>query len=98
MLCQISNNGTKMAHMEYEKRVKHFCLTLLLQLVGVTRFELATPRPPDGYATRLRYTPNFVDAKVAIFFGSAKKNDAFYSLLLNLFKCVTLSPLDTPGL
>lgn len=29
-------------------------------IVGVTRFELATPRPPDGYATRLRYTPNFL--------------------------------------
>ncbi len=24
----------------------------------MTRFELATPRPPDVYATRLRYIPN----------------------------------------
>lgn len=36
---------------------------LIFQLVGVTRFELATPRPPDGYATRLRYTPNFCGCK-----------------------------------
>ena len=42
-------------------------------IVGVTRFELATPRPPDGYATRLRYTPNLVIAKIAIFFSYAKK-------------------------
>ena len=31
---------------------------LIFQSVGVTRFELATPRPPDEYATKLRYTPN----------------------------------------
>ena len=28
--------------------------------VGMTRFELATPRPPDVYATRLRHIPNNV--------------------------------------
>jgi hypothetical protein len=49
------------------------CLLIFFHLVGVTRFELATPRPPDGYATRLRYTPNFVVAKIAIFFSYAKK-------------------------
>lgn len=27
-------------------------------LVGTTRFELATPRPPDVCATGLRYVPN----------------------------------------
>jgi len=27
--------------------------------VGMTRFELATPRPPDVYATGLRHIPNF---------------------------------------
>lgn len=27
--------------------------------VGMTRFELATPRPPDVYATRLRYIPKY---------------------------------------
>jgi hypothetical protein len=26
--------------------------------VGMTRFELATPRPPDVYATGLRHIPN----------------------------------------
>jgi hypothetical protein len=28
-------------------------------LVGMTRFELATPRPPDVCATGLRYIPNY---------------------------------------
>ena len=28
--------------------------------VGITRFELATPRPPDECATGLRYIPLFV--------------------------------------
>ena len=28
-------------------------------LVGTTRFELATPRPPDVCATGLRYVPNY---------------------------------------
>ena len=27
-------------------------------MVGVARFELATSRPPDARATKLRYTPN----------------------------------------
>ena len=27
-------------------------------MVGVTRFELVTSRPPDARATKLRYTPN----------------------------------------
>jgi site-specific DNA recombinase len=31
--------------------------------VGMTRFELATPRPPDVCATGLRYIPNFPDGK-----------------------------------
>ena len=30
--------------------------------VGMTRFELATPRPPDVCATGLRYIPNFWSA------------------------------------
>ena len=34
------------------------------QFVGVTRFELATPRPPDGYATRLRYTPKLLNSQL----------------------------------
>ncbi len=28
--------------------------------VGMTRFELATPRPPDVCATGLRYIPKFI--------------------------------------
>ncbi len=31
---------------------------IVFKLVGVARFELATSRPPDARATRLRYTPN----------------------------------------
>ena len=29
----------------------------MFNLVGVARFELATSRPPDARATKLRYTP-----------------------------------------
>ena len=29
----------------------------MIYLVGVARFELATSRPPDARATKLRYTP-----------------------------------------
>ena len=32
-------------------------------LVGMTRFELATPRPPDVCATGLRYIPKKPDGK-----------------------------------
>ena len=49
-----------------EKTSDNACFRLIIKgftLVGVTRFELATPRPPDGYATRLRYTPNFCACK-----------------------------------
>ncbi len=35
-------------------------------LVGMTRFELATPRPPDVCATGLRYIPKF-DAKLTLY-------------------------------
>lgn len=31
--------------------------TFAVLLVGMTRFELATPRPPDVCATGLRYIP-----------------------------------------
>jgi hypothetical protein len=47
-------------------------LLLYLPLVGMTRFELATPRPPDEYATRLRHIPNFVTAKVTVDSSFAK--------------------------
>ena len=30
-----------------------------ISIVGMTRFELATPRPPDVCATGLRYIPKF---------------------------------------
>ncbi len=31
--------------------------SLFFNMVGVARFELATSRPPDARATKLRYTP-----------------------------------------
>lgn len=33
---------------------------LLFSLVGVTRLELATSRPPDAYSNQLSYTPNYL--------------------------------------
>jgi hypothetical protein len=38
-------------------RESDFNPTPSFSFVGVTRFELATPRPPDECATRLRHTP-----------------------------------------
>ena len=38
----------------------HPCRFLLL--VGVTRLELATSRPPDAYSNQLSYTPSFSKA------------------------------------
>ena len=34
--------------------------------VGVTRFELATTRPPDAYSTGLSYTPKKVRVRVRV--------------------------------
>ena len=48
--------------------------------VGVTRFELATPRPPDEYATRLRHTPK--KWTLNALFSACKCNSRF-------FKCKT---------
>lgn len=31
--------------------------SFFMNMVGVTRFELVTSRPPDARATKLRYTP-----------------------------------------
>ncbi len=36
--------------------------SVLLFLVGVTRLELATSRPPDAYSNQLSYTPSFSKA------------------------------------
>ncbi len=38
-------------------------LRFVIGLVGMTRFELATPRPPDVCATGLRYIPNLAKIK-----------------------------------
>ena len=38
-----------------------------LNMVGVARFELATSRPPDARATKLRYTPMAINSKVGCF-------------------------------
>ena len=49
--------------------------------VGMTRFELATPRPPDAYSNRTELHPEhrpergffrFAGAKVLVFFDACK--------------------------
>ena len=47
--------------MENKKRQNGIAPILSCQ-VGMTRFELATPRPPDVCATGLRYIPKFVNS------------------------------------
>jgi hypothetical protein len=39
--------------------LKRFPIIGNLLIVGMTRFELATPRPPDVCATGLRYIPKY---------------------------------------
>ncbi len=43
-------------------------------MVGTTRFELATPRPPDVCATGLRYVPNL---KRVANIGGKRKNSGY---------------------
>ena len=40
-----------------KKQGRAVLTTLPLRLVGKTRLELATTRPPDAYANQLRYFP-----------------------------------------
>jgi hypothetical protein len=42
------------------------CNGTITILVGTTRFELATTRPPAWYATGLRYVPNLTVEKYLI--------------------------------
>jgi hypothetical protein len=55
--------------------------------VGMTRFELATPRPPDVCATGLRYIPKFcISSEVCPAIGGTTSRN-----FVSLQKCV--SPL-----
>ena len=49
----------------------------LLSIVGMTRFELATTRPPDVYSNRAELHPvaNFSGAKIIIIFQSVQLNN-----------------------
>lgn len=54
---------------------------MLINLVGLARFELTTFRPPDERATKLRHSPtcriyNCVDPKCKDVFGKAAKQRA----------------------
>ena len=67
---------------------KRNCLNMLgsffafVFLVGVTRLELATSRPPDAYSNQLSYTPSFFksDAKLDTFFYPTKFLANFFSV------------------
>ncbi len=47
------------SNLDQKKRGQNKSDSVLSCQVGMTRFELATPRPPDVYATGLRHIPNF---------------------------------------
>ncbi len=47
----------------YNRQDSH--IETYLKFVGMTGFEPATTRPPDVYATGLRYIPIFISAKIA---------------------------------
>ena len=57
--------------------------------VGMTRFELATPRPPDEYATRLRHIPIYIFL-LSIYFTIASR---FFQLFI-LFSSFIASERD----
>ncbi len=42
-------------------------------MVGTARFELATPCPPDKYATRLRYAPNAPTECAFVYYKSEQR-------------------------
>ncbi len=47
------------SELDESKRGQNGAYSILSSQVGMTRFELATPRPPDVCATGLRYIPKF---------------------------------------
>ena len=59
-----------------------FCY-LLLNFVGVTRFELATTRPPDVYSNRAELHPELCRSKTLVRFRSA--NIVTFFILLKFF-------------
>ena len=60
-----------------DKRKRDSLLNLFLTLVGVTRLELATSRPPDAYSNQLSYTPIRILGG-ALFFKSDAKVDTYF--------------------
>ena len=62
-ICKNKKKEGKMNTKINPDNLYNFKIIRVFNLVGVTRFELATPRPPDGYATKLRYTPDFMMQK-----------------------------------
>ena len=65
----------------------------MLNFVGVTRFELATPRPPDVYSNRAELHPELSESSTGVFivrFRTAKiiiisENKIFRALFLILW-------------
>ena len=49
-------------------------------MVGLTGFEPATPCPPDKYATKLRYSPFFLNITKSEKPGSREKKPGFRAL------------------
>ena len=60
---------------------------LRLLVVGMTRFELATPRPPDAYSNRTELHPEHANSKKALPRGGVfSKSDAKLILLFEMCK------------
>ena len=81
-----------------KKDSRTFVLLSLLNFVGVTRFELATTRPPDVYSNRAELHPELCRSKTMVRFRSANivtifimRN--FFSIFFAFFyqKCVLCS-------
>ena len=56
-------------------------------VVGMTRFELATTRPPDAYSTGLSYIPSFFElrCKGTYLWGFCKFSSSFFVLIMSFF-------------
>ena len=56
---EAGNEGSLLRHLDFHKRWKAAAVVSKLpsSVVGMTRFELATPRPPDAYSNRAELHP-----------------------------------------
>ena len=80
---RITQQAVRILHKKNESQVKD--LRLIIFLVGVTRLELATSRPPDAYSNQLSYTPiSEKRCKVKALFSNMQANQQLFCIFSQL--------------